>query len=398
MPRTRPPYPQKFRDQIIELARNGRSPSDLAEEFEPTETTIRNWIKQADRDEGKSADGLSTDEREELRELRKKLRQLQQERDILAKANGLVRSGDRRCTTKIFRFIDAHQAEFPISVMCRVLRVSRSGYYAWRKRPPSKRARKDAMLTEKIRQIHEKSRGTYGSPRIHAALQGEGIRVGEKRVARLMKAAGLRGASRRKRPSTTIRDDSRRPAPDLVDRDFTASEPDELWVADITYVPTDGGYLYLSVVLDAFSRRIIGWAMADHLRTEIVLEALDMATQQRSPEDTVHHSDQGSQYTAIAFGQRCKDEGVRPSMGSVGDCYDNAMCESFFATLECELIERTSFTTRSEARLGVFDFVEGWYNPDRLHSALDYESPSDYEKEYFREQPLPMERPSPVAA
>ena len=138
--------------------------------------------------------------------------------------------------------------------------------------------------------------------------------------------------------------------------------------------------------------------MADHLRTEIVLEALDMATQQRSPEDTVHHSDQGSQYTAIAFGQRCKDEGVRPSMGSVGDCYDNAMCESFFATLECELIERTSFTTRSEARLGVFDFVEGWYNPDRLHSALDYESPSDYEKEYFREQPLPMERPSPVAA
>jgi putative transposase len=254
------------------------------------------------------------------------------------------------------------------------------------------------MLTEKIRQIHEKSRGTYGSPRVHAALQGEGIRVGEKRVARLMKAAGLRGASRRKRPSTTIRDDRRRPAPDLVDRDFTASEPDELWVADITYVPTDRGYLYLSVVLDAFSRRIVGWAMADHLRTEIVLEALDMAAQQRSPEDTVHHSDQGSQYTAIAFGQRCKDEGVRPSMGSVGDCYDNAMCESFFATLECELIERTSFTTRSEARLGVFDFVEGWYNPDRLHSALDYESPSDYEKEYFREQPLPMERPSPVAA
>jgi len=254
------------------------------------------------------------------------------------------------------------------------------------------------MLTEKIRQIHEKSRGTYGSPRIHAALQGEGIRVGEKRVARLMKAAGLRGASRRKRPSTTIRDDSRRPAPDLVDRDFTASEPDELWVADITYVPTDRGYLYLSVVLDAFSRRIVGWAMADHLRTELVLEALDMAGNQRNSEQTIHHSDQGSQYAALAFGQRCKDAGVRPSMGSVGDCYDNAMCESFFATLECELIERTSFTTRSEARLGVFDFVEGWYNPHRLHSALDYESPSDYEKEYFREQPLPMERPSPVAA
>jgi putative transposase len=254
------------------------------------------------------------------------------------------------------------------------------------------------MLTEKIREIHEKSRGTYGSPRVHAALRGEGIRVGEKRVARLMKAAGLRGVSRRKRPSTTISGGSSSPAPDLVDRDFTASEPDELWVADITYVPTDGGYLYLSVVLDAFSRRIVGWAMASHLRTELVLEALDMAAEQRSPEETIHHSDQGSQYAALAFGQRCKDEGVRPSMGSVGDCYDNAMCESFFATLECELIERNSFTTRSEARLGVFDFVEGWYNPHRLHSALDYESPSDYEKEYFREQPLPSERPSPIAA
>ncbi len=282
--------------------------------------------------------------------------------------------------------------------MCRALRVSRSGYYAWRKRTPSKRARKDAMLTEKIREIHERSRGTYGSPRVHAALREESIRVGKKRVARLMKAAGLKGASRRKRPSTTIREESARPAPDLVERDFSAEEPDELWVADITYVPTDAGYLYLSVVLDAFSRRIVGWAMADHLRTELVLEALDMAGKQRSPEDTVHHSDQGSPCEAIAFGQRCKDEGVRPSMGSVGDCYDNAMCESFFATIECELIEQESFSNRSEARLGVFDFVEGWYNPHRLHSALDYRSPADYEKEYFREQPLSSERLPPVAA
>jgi putative transposase len=283
--------------------------------------------------------------------------------------------------------------------MCRVLKVSTSGYYAWRKRPPSKRAQKDAMLTKKIRQIHERSRGTYGSPRVHAALQDEGIRVGKKRVARLMKAAGLKGVSRRKRPSTTIREESARPAPDLVERDFTASEPDELWVADITYVPTSAGYLYLAVVLDAFSRRVVGWAMADHLRTELVLEALDMAAQQRSPEDTVHHSDQGSQYTAIAFGQRCKNAGVRPSMGSVGDCYDNAMCESFFATLECELIERNSYATRSEARLSVFDFVEGWYNPHRLHSALDYQSPISYEEEHHsREDREPKEPQSLVAA
>ena len=243
--------------------------------------------------------------------------------------------------------------------MCRVLDVSTSGYYAWRNRGPSERTEKDAMLTEKIREIHDGSRGTYGSPRVHAALQAEGIRVGKKRVARLMKEAGLRGVSRRKRPSTTIREEGARPAPDLVERDFTAEEPDELWVADITYVPTEEGYLYLSVVLDAFSRSVVGWAMADHLRTELVLKALDMAAQQRDPEETVHHSDQGSQYTAIAFGQRCEEAGVRPSMGSVGDCYDNALCESFFATLECELIERKSYANRPEARLSVFDFVEG---------------------------------------
>jgi len=277
--------------------------------------------------------------------------------------------------------------------MWRVLGVSRSGYYAWQNRGPSKRAQKDAMLTEKIRQIHGRSRGTYGLPRVHAALQSRGIRVGEKRVARLMKAAGLEGVSRRKRPSTN----SSRPAPDLVDRDFTASEPDELWVADITYVPTDRGYLYLAVVLDAFSRRVIGWATG-HLRTELVLEALDMVSEQRNSKETIHHSDRGSQYTALAFGQRCKDAGVRPSMGSVGDCFDNAMCESFFATLECELIERESFADRSEARRAVFDFVEGFYTPHRLHSALDYKSPVDYEKEYFREQPLPSERLPPVAA
>jgi putative transposase len=283
--------------------------------------------------------------------------------------------------------------------MCRVLGVSRSGYYAWRNRGPSKRAQKDAMLTEKIREIHDRSRGTYGSPRVHAALRNEGIRVGKKRVARLMKAADLKGASRRKRPSTTNSQESARSAPDLVERDFTASAPDELWVADITYVPTNAGYLYLAVVLDAFSRQVVGWAMADHLRTELVMGALDMAAKQRSPEETVHHSDQGSQYTAIAFGKRCEDEGVRPSMGSVGDCYDNAMCESFFATLECELIERETYATRSEARLSVFDFIEGWYNPHRLHSALDYQSPIRYEEEHHSRESSPYtEDQSLVAA
>jgi putative transposase len=274
--------------------------------------------------------------------------------------------------------------------MCRVLDVSTSGYYAWHNRAPSKRAQKDAMLTEKIREIHAGSRGTYGAPRVHAALQGGGTRVGKNRVARLMKAAGLRGVSRRKRPSTTIGAKGARPAPDLVERDFSAERPDELWVADITYVPTWADFLYLAVVLDTFSRRAVGWAMAKHLRTELVLSALDMAAQQRRPEGTIHHSDQGSQYTAIAFGQRCKDAGVRPSMGSVGDCYDNAMCESFFATLECELIDRESYSNRAEARLSLFDYIEGWYNPRRIHSSFDYRSLMNYEEEYYsRERAQP---------
>lgn len=203
-----------------------------------------------------------------------------------------------------------------------------------------------------------------------------------------MKAAGLRGVSRRKRPSATVRGDAGRPVPDLVDRDFTAERPDQLWVADITVaditcVPTEEGHLYLAVVVDVCSRKVVGWEMADHLQAELVLEALNMATRQRSPDGTVHHSDQGCQYTAIGFGKRCEEAGVRPSMGSVGDCYDNALCESFFATLECELIERESFSDRPEARLAVFDYVEGFYNPKRLHSALEYQSPMNYEQEYF---------------
>jgi putative transposase len=199
-----------------------------------------------------------------------------------------------------------------------------------------------------------------------------------------MKEAGLRGVSRGKWPSTTVQGGRSHSIPDLVDRDFTAEGPDELWVADITYVPTEAGFLYLAVVLDAFSRRIVGWAMADHLRAELVLGALDMAAQQRNSEETIHHSEQGCQYTAVGFGQRCEDAGVRPSMGSVGDCYDNALCESFFATLECELIERESFSDRLEARLSVFTFIEGWYNPHRLHSALDYQSPTAYEEEHLQ--------------
>ena len=272
-----------------------------------------------------------------------------------------------------------HQAKYPVATMCRVLEVSTSGYYAWLKRNTSQHSQADALLSDRIRWIRLRSRGTYGAPRIHAELADEGVRVGRKRVARLMQAAGLQGVSRRRRPRTTLRAVGARPAPDLVERDFGMTAPDRLWVADITYVPTWSGFLYLAVVLDAWSRRVVGWSMAGHLRTELVLDALDMAIRRRRPVGVIHHSDHGSQYTSIAFGQCCREAGVRPSMRSVGDCYDNALCKSFFATLECELLDRYRFGTRDEARRAVFEFIEGWYNPHRRHSALHYASPARYE-------------------
>jgi putative transposase len=281
--------------------------------------------------------------------------------------------------------MSANQAVFPIATMARVLGVSPAGYYAWRRRRPSARANSDGELLKRIRTIHASSRGTYGAPRVHAELRAEGRHVGKKRVARLMRQAGLTGVSRRRGMRTTQRDETARPAPDLVARDFTAAAPNRLWVADITYVPTWAGFLYLAVVLDAFSRRIVGWAMANHLRTELVLQALDMAVHQRRPADVIHHSDQGSQYTSLAFGKRCREAGVRPSMGSVGDAYDNALCESFFATLECELLDRRCFQSQAEARMAVFSYIEGWYNPSRRHSAIGYVSPIAYEAQMLTE-------------
>jgi putative transposase len=277
--------------------------------------------------------------------------------------------------------VSENRARYPIAVMCRVLDVSPSGYYAWVKRPPSLRAVTDAALTAKLHAAHAASNGTYGAPRLQIDLAEAGIRVGRKRVARLMRNTGLVGVSRRKSTVTTMRHGARQ-APDLVDRNFTADRPNRLWVADITYIPTWAGFLYLAVVLDAFSRRIVGWSMATTLHTQVVLDALDMALWQRQPCEVIHHSDHGSQYTSIEFGKRCREEGVRPSMGSVGDAYDNAMAESFFATLECELLDRRRFKTQAEARMAVFEFIEGFYNPRRRHSSLGYLSPITFERQF----------------
>lgn len=269
--------------------------------------------------------------------------------------------------------------------MCRVLNISRSGYYAWCDRPLSVRARRDLWLTGKIEEIHRRSRGVYGSPMIHAELADDyGVRVGRKRVARLMRQAGLRGASLRRFVITTTSDPRAKRPPDLVERRFYADGPNRLWVADITFIPTWSGFLYLAMVLDVYSRRVVGWAMETHLRTELILAALEMALVQRRPMAVIHHSDPGCQYTSYAFGKRCQEAGVMPSIGSVGDAYDNAMAESFFATLERELLSRRRFRSQAEAKMAVFEWLEGWYNRHRRHSSLGYRSPDNYERAHQR--------------
>ena len=274
----------------------------------------------------------------------------------------------------------SHQAQYCISTLCRVLGVSASGYYAWSTRRPSARKVANGLLGDRLEAHWRESREIYGRPRLQADLREEGIRASDKRVARLMRERNIHGASRRKGFKTTVRDRDARPAPDLVERKFVATAPNQLWVADITYVPTLSGFLFVAIVLDVFSRRVVGWAMANHLRTELVLDALDMAIDRRRPKNVIHHSDQGCQYTSIAFGNRCKEAGVRPSMGSVGDCYDNAMCESFNASLECELLVRNRLKNQREAALAVFDYIEGFYNPRRRHTAIGSISPVEFER------------------
>ena len=280
-----------------------------------------------------------------------------------------------------YRLIDAEKPHHQVSRLCRVLGVARAGYYAWASRPPSDHDRWDALLGQRIREIHARSRGTYGAPRVHAELRlGLDIRVGRKRVARLMRDHGLQGVHRRRRGGLTRRDPQASPAPDLVERNFTPAGPDQLWVADITQQRTGEGWLYLAVILDAFSRRVVGWSMADHLRTELVLDALDMAIAQRKPTaGLVHHSDHGCQYTSFAFGRRLHASDLIASMGTVGDALDNAVAESFFATLECELLDRHLWPTRSGLRTAVFDFIEIFYNRQRRHSTLGYHPPATYE-------------------
>ena len=284
----------------------------------------------------------------------------------------------------IYRFIAAERATFGTKMLCAHLGVSTSAFYDWCSRPPSRRELDDRSLTKRIREIHESSRGTYGAPRVTAELRAAGVRVTRKRVARLMRTARIQGVHIRRRRWRKGPGELG-PAPDRVARRFRTHAPDRVWVADITSVITDEGWLHLAAVEDLFSRRIVGWAMAPHLRAELVIDAVEMAIANRKPAPgLVHHSDQGSQFTSFAFGRTLRESGILASMGAVGTAYDNAVAESFFSTLKRELCHRVRFATRAQARSAIFEFIEVFYNRQRRHSTIGMVAPAEFERDYAR--------------
>jgi putative transposase len=292
-----------------------------------------------------------------------------------------------------FQLIDRERAHHAVSLLCSVLNVTRQGYWAWRRRPASQRRLDDERLKRRILEAWNASDRIYGSPRLHAELRlGEGLRVGKKRVARLMRELEIQGVSRRRgRVRTTTPDKRAAPAPDLVNRDFTAERPDQTWVADITYVPTHEGWLFLAAVMDLYSRKIVGWSMREDLEAPLVVDAISMAiTRRRPPAGLVHHSDRGSQYASIAMGRTLRDSEIMASMGSKGDPWDNACAESCISTIKNELVKRRTFQTRDQARLALFRYIESFYNPLRRHSSLGMLSPTDYEARYWEAAATPV--------
>jgi putative transposase len=288
-----------------------------------------------------------------------------------------------------FQFIADHQAEFAVSQMCAVLSVSPSGYYAWRKRPPSAREMANQALFQDIQTVYNDNHGLYGSPRIHAELKAQGKRCSQNRVARLMRLRHLRAKQTRRFKTTTKRDQRHPVAPNLLHRDFEADRPNQKWLGDITYIPTQEGWLYLATLLDLYSRRIVGWAMSERIDGELTRTALYMALEQRQPRPgLLHHSDQGCQYTDHVYQALLKDCGFQVSMNGVGTWYDNAPMESFFGTLKSELIYLCAYRTRNEARTSVFSYIEAFYNRRRRHSALNYLSPEAYEQLYYQQLEL----------
>ncbi|HWN41149.1 MAG TPA: IS3 family transposase [Thermoanaerobaculia bacterium] len=378
--RKRRAFTKESKAETVRLVRDsGKSVGAIARELDLTETALREWVRQAEVDAGRGRPGaLTTEEREELARLWREVRTLRMERDILKKGDGLLRERE----PVRFAFIAEEKAAFPVRLLCRTLRVSRAGFYAWQGRPPAPRARADDRLGLAIAAIHAESRQRYGSPRVHAELADRGCRTSRKRVARLMRARGLAAWRRRRFRVTTH---SRHPlpvAPNVLARQFDRPQPDRAWVTDITYIPTGEGWLYLAVLLDLCSRLAVGWAMSDRLSDDLTLDALGMAlARRRPPHGLLHHSDRGSQYASGDYQRRLAQHGIVGSMSRRGNCWDNAVAESFFATIKVELVHDAAWATRAAARAELVEYLEVFYNGQRRHSALGYLSPRAFERQ-----------------
>jgi transposase InsO family protein/transposase-like protein len=385
--RKRRAFTPEFKEQAVRIVRESGKPiATVARELDLTETALRSWVRQAEIDAGRGASGaLTTEER-----ARGARAAAARESDVAdgarhpKKSDGLLREGE----PVRFRFIAAEKATFPIRLLCRTLRVSRAGFYAWQGRAPSARAQADDQLGVEIAAIHAQTRHRYGSPRIHAELVERGCRTGRKRVARLMRVHGLAARCRRRFRVTT---QSRHPfpiAPNILARQFKRPEPDQAWVTDITYIPTGEGWLYLAVILDLYSRFAVGWAMRDRITDDLTLDALGMALARRRPSPgLLIHSDRGSQYASGDYQRVLAQNEIVCSMSRRGNCWDNAVAESFFASLKVELVHDATWATRTAARAELFDYLEGFYNAQRRHSALGYLSPRAFERRREHEAP-----------
>ncbi|MDN3028106.1 IS3 family transposase [Streptomyces sp. S.PB5] len=384
-------YPDELRERAIrEVRATGRPVAHVARDLGIHPEALRGWVRQAEADSGERDDRLTTAERDELKQLRKENAELKQANEILKAASVFFCPGDRPSPDEAEQVID-HLREKGLGVdpVCRVLELSPSTYFARKKRPKSARRLRDEQLMPLIEEIHAESGATYGARRITRALRRKGIEVARCTVERLMREVGIEGVIRGQRRRTTVAEPSAPRPPDLVDRDFTASRPDQLWVADMTYVRTWSGWVYVAFVLDVYSRMIVGWQVANHMRTELPLDALEMALWRRrikTDSGLIHHSDRDSQYVSIRYTDRLADIGASASVGSVADSYDNAMAEALNGTFKAELIEMQGpWTGFDQVERAIFQWVT-WYNEERLHSALDYVPPAEYERDFWRSQ------------
>ncbi|MFK7790921.1 MAG: IS3 family transposase [Phycisphaeraceae bacterium] len=372
--RKRATYTQEQKDEAVNLALKDGNVSKVARDLGLNQSTLRLWIQKARAQAPEG--GLLDVEKEEVLRLREEVKRLREERDFLKKTSKLFREG----LTKM-EVIERLRRDFSISFMCRKLRVTRQGFYAWKKRPESNRSIEDRRLVSELREISRESRGTYGSPRAHRELREAGVKVSRKRVARLMAANNITGRVKRRSFKPRLQAKETMPAPNLLDRKFNPKKRNQVWASDITYLQTNQGWLFLCVVIDLYSRRVVGWAMDNKQDSEMVSRALNMALVSRGmPSKLMHHSDQGCQYTSEHFRKVLKENGVQCSMSRRGNCWDNACVESFFGTIKQEMYFETTWKTRAELKEAVFEYIEVFYNRKRRHSTLGFVSPADFEQ------------------